>query len=225
MSWPTAITDLRTVLSDGPTDKIRANQAIVVGPIDGINGTFKTLDYRRVTAFASSATVFPLGIQINGAYVPAASVINEDLSSGYFQLPPSTVGVNSKFTATFYIQWFIDSELDFFLQQTSLWLGQTTDYVNQTPDGLKDSALKHSCHLAYKKLALKFAEDPAIAALRAQDQKDDKRLDTVSQYQAAANTYWKQANDSRNDYYTRKGQPLAPMFGTVIGGVRNPTRS
>ena len=223
MAWANPINDLRILLSDGPTDKLRANKA-VMGNQNGINSTFKTFEFRRQNDFTAASSVSPFGISINGVLVAPSAVATDDTSTGFFSLAPSSVGTNDQLTTTYYIQWFIDSELDFFLQQSSLWLGAGSNYT-ATADGLKDAALKFAASNAYMKLSLRYAEDFAMEAYRLQDAKDDKRMDIVQAYQNASKQARKDANDSRNDFYTRKGQPLAPISGTIAGNVRNPTRS
>ena len=223
MSWQDPLGDLRVLLSDGPTDKLRANKA-VMGNQNGTNGTFKTFEYRRQNQFTAASTNAPLGIYQNGSLIAATAVVSDDTLTGYFSLAASSVGVNDQLTATYYVQWFLDSELEFFLRQASFWLGLTYDYT-QIPDGLKDAALKFSASSAYTKLSLRYAEDLAMETYRTQDSKDDKRMDIVTAYQNAAKQALKAATDSRNDFYTRRGQPLSPISGTIVGRVRNPTRS
>lgn len=222
MAWQNPIGDLRVLLSDGPTDKLRANKSIM-GNMNGANGNFKTFEFRRLNTFTAASTVFPLGIAQNGIQISPSAFVSDDIATGFFQLAPSSVAPTDQLTATYYIQWFLDSELELFLRQASFWLGLSYDYTLM-PDGLKDAALKHSQSNAYTKLALKYAEDAAMETYRLQDTKDDKRMSIVEQYQAAAKQAFKDANDTRNDYYTRRGQPLAPKSGTVRGRVRNPTR-
>lgn len=223
MAWANPINDLRILLSDGPTDKLRANKA-VMGNQNGVNATFKTFEFRRQNDFSAASSVSPIGISINGSMVSPSAVAVDDPLTGFFSLAPSAVGVNDQVTTTYYVQWFIDSELDFFLQQSSLWLGATSDYT-MTADGLKDAALKFATSNAYMKLSLRYAEDMAMETYRLQDTKDDKRMDIVTAYQNASKQALKAANDSRNDFYTRKGKPLSPISGTITGNVRNPTRS
>ena len=222
MAWASPIGDLRTLLSDGPTDKLRANKA-VMGNQNGVNAVFKTFEFRRQNDFTAPSTVAPIGVSINGTLVAPSAVLADDIGTGFFSLAPSSVGTNDQVTATYYIQWFLDSELDFFLQQASLWLGATSDYA-QTVDGLKDACLKFAISNAYMKLSLRYAEDFAMETYRLLDAKDDKRFDIVTAYQNASKQSRKDANDSRNDFYTRKGAPLSPISGTITGRVRNPTR-
>ncbi len=222
MAWANPIADLRVLLSDGPLDKLRANKQ-VLGNQNGINATFKSFEFRRQNDFSASGTVSPVGVSQNGVLIAPSAFVSDDPGTGFFSLAASSVGVNDQLTATYYVQWFIDSELDFFLQQASLWLGNGSDY-SQTSDGLKDAALKFAASNAYMKLSLRYAEDMAMETYRLQDAKDDKRMDIVKAYQDASKQARKDANDSRNDFFTRKGRPLSPISGTIAGRVNNPTR-
>jgi hypothetical protein len=65
MAWTTAVDDLRTKISDGPTDKLRALKR-VFGQTDGVNQVFKTLEFRRITDFTLVDEEGPLGIYYNG---------------------------------------------------------------------------------------------------------------------------------------------------------------
>lgn len=52
MSWATRIDDLRAILSDGATDKLRHRKR-VFGKQDSANTRFKTFEFRRVTDFSA----------------------------------------------------------------------------------------------------------------------------------------------------------------------------
>lgn len=223
MAWANPINDLRVLLSDGATDKLRANKA-ALGNQNGTNATFKTFEFRRQNDFSAASTIAPLGVSLNGVLIAPSAFSYDDPKTGFFALAPSSVGVNDQLTSTYYIQWFLDSELDFFLQQAGMWLGGTSDYT-VTADGLKDAALKFAMSEAYLKLSLRYAEDMAMETYRLQDTRDDKRFDIVSAYQNAAKVSLKAATDSRDGFYTRKGMALAPISGTIAGNVRQPTRS
>ena len=137
MSWLTAVSDLRVILSDGPTDKLRAFKA-VFGLQNGINATYKTFEFRRVSDFSATAMAAPLGIYIDGVRIPAASVLSDDLATGFFTLTDPVLDTQN-LAATYYIQWFNDSELDGFLIRSSNWLGLPDDY-STIPSGLKTAA-------------------------------------------------------------------------------------
>lgn len=221
MSWLTGQDNLRTLLSDGPTDKLRALKG-VFGVQNGTNTTFKTFEFRRVTDFSASATVFPLGIFVNGQWQPPSAIAVDDPNSGFFQAA-TAFDDSVSLTASYYIQWFTDLELDGFLVRASDWLGQGDDYT-QTPTGLKTAALKYAAHEAYQKLSLRFAENIA-ETFRLQDAPDDKKMEIVKAYQDAAKLALEEAKTYRDDFYTRKGAALAPRFGSISGNIKNPTRS
>lgn len=221
MSWDTATTDLRVILSDGPTDKLRAFKT-VFGIQNGVNTTYKTFEFRRVSDFSSSALPGPLGLQVDGVRIPAASVVSDDLDSGIFVLT-DPLQDSQQFTATYYIQWFKDDELTGFLLRSSNWLGLGDDYT-QIPSGLKTAALKYAAHEAYQKLSLRMSEN-IVETYRLQDAPDDKRMAVVAAYQKAASDSLKEAITHRDDFYTRKGQAKAPRFGVISGNIKNPTVS
>lgn len=219
MSWTTAIPDLRVILSDGPTDKLRALKA-VFGLQNGVNTTFKTFEFRRVSDFSSSALATPLGLTVDGVRIPAASVVYDDLDSGMFQLT-DPIQDSQQLAATYYIQWFQDAELDGFMVRASNWLGLSDDYTT-IPSGLKTAALKYAAHEAYQKLSLRMAEN-IVETYRLQDAPDEKRMAVVEAYQKAASEALKEATTYRDDYYTRKGKSKAPLFGSISGNIKNPT--
>ncbi len=219
MSWSTAVSDLRVLLSDGPDDKLRAYKT-VFGMQNGSNATFKTFEFRRLTDFSSSALAYPLGIYVNGALQPASAVSLDDPDTGFFT-SATAYDDSVSLLATYYIQWFKDTELDGFLVRSSDWLGLGDDYT-QVPSGLKTASLKYAAHEAYQKLSLKYAEN-IVETYRTQDAPDDKRMEIVKAYQEAASNALKEAKQYRDDFYTRKGQSLSPLFGVVSGNIKNPT--
>lgn len=219
MSWTNAVTDLRTLLSDGPTDKLRALKS-VFGVQDGTNVSFKTFEFRRVTDFSASGTAAPLGIYLNNSLLPASAIASDDLLSGFFTLQAAPSDADN-LVASYYIQWFLDPELEGFMQRSSMWLGYDDQYIN-IPSGLKTAALKYAEHEAYQKLSLRYAEN-IVETYRLQDAPDDKRMSVVSAYQQAASQKLKEAYQARDDYYKRKGKPLAPIFDTASGNIKNPT--
>lgn len=219
MSWLTAIADLRVILSDGPTDKLRAYKTIF-GMLNGTNSTFKTFEFRRLTDFSSTATAYPLGIYINGALQPASAVTRDDPNTGFFTCA-TAYDDSVSLLATYYIQWFLDGELDGFLTRASDWLGLGDSY-STIDSGLKTAALKYAAHEAYQKLSLKYAEN-ITETYRTEDAPDDRRFEIVKAYQQAAKDTLGEAERYRDDFYTRKGMSKAPLFGSVQGNIKNPT--
>lgn len=209
--WLTSTSDLRIKLSDGPTDKLRSYKR-VFGQINGTNDLFKTFEFRRVTDFTSSTA--PLGVYVNDAPVGAAA--SDDPATGYFTLTSPPVD-GDVVNCTYYIQWFLDTELDQFLLTATNWLGFADNVIN-TPEGLRPSSLNYAAGEAYQKLALRWAENIS-ETYRLEDSPDPKRFEIVKQYQDAAQNFKEEARKLRDDFYTRQGQSLSPLFATVQGRI------
>jgi len=212
MSWITATSDLRTLLSDGPTDKIRYRKS-VFGQKNGANKRFKTFEPRRVTDLTTATQ--PFGVFINGSLVATAS---DDLIVGEFELV--TAPVDGDFVeATYYYQWFIDSELAVFLKNAAQWLGKGAD-ITTVPDGLQPAALHHAAQESYHKLALKWSEHMSEMYLLEDAPKDGSK-DVLEGYRALAKDFTEKATALRNDFYERQGQSIQPIVTSIIGSVRD----
>lgn len=213
MSWTTSTSDLRVLLSDGPKDKYRYRKR-VFGLVDGTNKTFQTFEFRRISNLVGAAA--PLGVYVNGS---AVTVSADSPEAGEFTLQAAPAdGVLVE--ATYYIQWFLDTELDQFLKSATQWLGLGDD-CTKIADGLRPSALKYAAHDAYQKLALRFAEHMS-ERFRLEDGLDPKLKPVIDSYQAASEQFMKEAVALRNDYYTRQGQSLSPLYGFALGNVSDP---
>lgn len=219
MSWTTARDDLRLLLNDGPADKIRAFKR-VFGDVNGTNTRFKTYEFRRVTDFSTVADSSPLGVYVNGVKIPAASIASDLPETGFFSLTaPSVPSAGAVVEATYYVQFFLDAELDGFLRLASNWLGFADSFQN-VPQGLRPSAAHYAAGEAYQKLAMRFAEHSS-ETYRLEDMPDDRRMEIVAQYKAAAADAKTQATTLRDQNYTRQGQSLSPLFGVYSPSVRN----
>jgi len=221
MSWSTqadAIVALRTLIKDNPTDKLCSTKA-VIGQPDGTNTIFKTFEYRRVTDFSTTLS-FPLGVYVNNAMVAATGVVQDDTQSGTFQL---LTAPNSRdpVRATYYYQWFTDSELDNFLQNASDWLGLGHQYQN-IPDGLNSSALRFAAQEAYEAAAMKYSTR-ASEVYKLEDAPNEDILKAIDAFKDMADSFMDKARELRDDYYTRQGQSLAPNFAFSLGSVTDPT--
>jgi len=210
MAWLTAASDLRTLLSDGPTDKL-AYQKKCFGLINGDNTIFKTFEFRRVSDFTVAEA--PAGVFVDGAASPASA---DDTASGEFQLTTAPDD-GSVVTATYYYQWFIDSELVTFLTQASNWLGLGADYLNIS-GGLTPAALYYAASQAYMKVANKWSTMASETYL-VEDAPSQKNMGVAKTFMDLADSYGKQAIEHRNDFYSRQGQALAPTFMSIQGRV------
>ena len=215
MAWTTALDDLRLKLSDTPLDKLRAFKR-VFGQIDGNNQVFKTFEYRRVTDFTAAEA--PLGIYINQVRIDAGQISSDDLQTGFFTLatPPEPGDV---LEATYYTQFFFDQNLQDFLRLATQWLGLGVDYAN-IPAGLQPSALQYAAGEAYQKLAMRFAEHLS-ETYRLEDAPDAERFKLVDEYKRMSADCRNEATTLRDQYYTRQGQSLQPLFGVNRGNVRD----
>jgi hypothetical protein len=218
MIWATsaqAILALRSVIFDGPTDKLCSNKSLV-GVQDGVNTIFKTFEYRRVTNFTLSPG-FPQGVYDNGVL---QTVTTDDPASGAFQVSVAP-GPRDTFNATYYYQWFLDSDLDGFLQNASVWLGFNTTYIN-TPDGLTPALADYAAREAYRSAAMKYSLRMS-SIYKTEDAPTEDIINSVNMWKEMAQDFEDSAAKQRDDYYTRQGQSLAPNFAFQLGRVTDPT--
>lgn len=213
MTWSTANADLRKLLDDGPTDKLRYRKKCIGSPTDGVNTRFKSFEDRRVTNFTTATA--PQGVYVDN--LPA--VVTEDFPDlGEFVLtvPPIDGQVIS---ATYYYRWFDDDEIDEFLSSATQWLGLGAD-PNSVPDGLQPSAKQYAASEAYQKLSIRWAEQWADT-YRLEDQADPSSKAAQDPYIRLAKDMRTQAKGLRDDFYKRQGQPLSPLFGFALGRVKD----
>ena len=213
MSWATSRLDLRRLLSDGEKDKLRHRKR-VFGNIDGTNATFKTFEFRRLTDFTSATS--PEGVYVNSVAVPVTS--DDQSNTGEFVLTTAPVD-GDVVDATYFIQWFLDEEIDGFLQDAANWIGNTI--ADDIPPGLRPAALHYGAQEAYQKLALRWAEYIS-EVYRLEDAPRDSSFKMVEQYEKSAQDMHKKSFDLRDDYYKRSGRSLQPLFGIVQGAVVDP---
>ncbi len=214
MSWTTAISDVRIELSDGPTDKLRWRKQII-GQQDGSNLYFKTFESRRVSTLVGG-NGSPVGVFVNDV---VATVDTEDLESGQFVM--HTAPANGDLVrATYYIQWFTDTEITQFLTQAAEFTLGVDDYTMIT-GGLLTAAKKFTLGCAYQKLVLRFAQNIS-ETFQLFDVPDEKRFDPIATYSKIAESMFKLAFELRDDVYKdRQGRAKAPIARTMRGRVRD----
>lgn len=220
MSWTTALTDLRTLLSDGPTDRY-AYRKKCFGEVDGTNTMFKTLEFRRVTDYTSStSSASPLGVYVGGTRVPYTLVTSDSLTTGEFTLTNAPLP-SQAVEATYYYQWFLDAELVTFLGASSEWLQSTTDYTT-IPLGLVPAAKYYAAQEAMHKMAARWVERMSEQYL-VEDAPDHKNMGVADSYRRLAEDYKKKSVELRDQYYTRQGQSLQPLHASSFGTTTNTT--
>ena len=225
MTWTSAELNLRTLLSDADTDKHRYRKK-VFGISNGANTSFKTFEFRRVTDFTTN-TNNSLGVyKTNSNVIPYT--VNKLLTSDFAYDNPATgdFAVNvaladgETLEASYYIQWFKDSEIVQFLTTACNWL-RLGDIYSDLDTGLRPAALKYAAAEAYQKLSLRWAEHLAETFML-NDAPDEKRMQIVEAYRKQALDYRKEAETVRDDYYSRSGQQKQPLFGVVAGKISDP---
>lgn len=216
-SWSDPLGDLRKILSDGPTDKLRYRKK-VLGLQDSVSTVFKTLEFRRLTDFTLSVPATPAeGVFVNNKRVTAVS--DDQAASGEFVLS-SAPSDGDKLRASYYIQWFTDAELTDFLTIATGFLGFGSDFT-QIDISFAPATLKYAAGEGHQKLSSFWAQNISEAFML-EDAPDQKTFNPVKIWQSLADACKKDALQLRDDVYkNRKGQALAPIFGTISGHVRD----
>lgn len=210
MSWTTAISDIRMLMSDGPTDKLRYRKR-VMGFQNGTNLNFKTFEFRRVTDLTTATA--PLGVYVDEL---AVAVSADDLAIGEFTLAVAPTD-GQTLRSTYYIQWFNDDELTEFLTSACETLGFGSDFT-QIAEDFRPSAKYYAAGNGYQKLAMYYAMN-ASEIYQLEDSPVDKQFAPADRFQKLAGQMFDYAIKLRDDVYTRKGQALAPRHQTIVGTV------
>lgn len=215
-NWLTSSDDLRRLLSDGPTDRIAARKSLV-GELNSVNTLFKTFEFRRITDFTASTS--PLGLFLNGVLLANADVASDDVATGFFSLvvAPSD---GDRLEANYYYQWFLDTEIADFILKAVNWLGILDPTDLQF--GLQDCALHHAAAQAYLKQASRWRLSMS-SDYRMEDTPDPKQKTPTDEYRALSSDMMKQATALRDQFYTRQGRSLQPLFGAALGRARDIT--
>jgi hypothetical protein len=215
MSWSTAVSDLRTLLSDGPTDRYSSRKRCF-GEINGTNQTFKTFEFRRITDFTTASA--PQGVYVSGTLVPASGIQADYVSTGEFTFTTSYIPVDGQLVeASYYSQWFLDNELQTFLATASNWLISNSDWTVIAP-GLWPCALKYAAAEAYLKMSIRWRTFLS-EMYRVEDEPHKPGMAPADDYAKMSETFREQALKARDEFYTRQGRSLQPLFSSVIGNA------
>jgi len=214
MPWTTAVSDLRTLLSDGAQDRYNFRKRCF-GEINGTNVRFKTFDFRRITDFTSS--VEPLGVYIDGELQNTSAIASDVPVTGDFVLADAPLD-GSIVEASYYIQWFLDSELVEFLQTSGLWIQSSSDYTLLS-GGLIPVALKYAASEGYLKLSQRWRNFMSDG-YKVEDSPQTKPNSLAESFSKMSEAYRKQAESSLEMFYKRQKRPLQPLFGSVQGRIR-----
>ncbi|MBL0233237.1 MAG: hypothetical protein IPQ08_06190 [Chitinophagaceae bacterium] len=214
MPYTLALTELRQMLDDSPFNK-KVSKKKLIGNIDGSNVRFISYDKRlysdTLQVFVGEESVgFTLVDDVGGEI---------DLTE-----PPSG---NVKVTASYYWQWWTDSELKNFLNKGAEMVGQSVTttidnaYLN-IPSGLKTGSLLIASSLAARALiSFIVLRKHSSEFLLEQDGNSDSNYDaTLKTLQLLADMNWKNGIEQRDDFYKRQGRRNSPAFGIKIGQNR-----
>jgi hypothetical protein len=215
MAWPTARADLRKLLSDGDTDKLRYRKKLV-GRVDGTNKTFKSLEKRRLTNLKTDAGP-TRGVFIEGTRVDQVTGITSDDTEVGEVILVTAPTQNKLIEATYYLQWFLDAELDTFLVQASQWLGFTNPDGIQP--GLQPAAMYYAAQESYHKLAVRWAETLSDE-FRLEDAPSDKTQTPMDMYRRLAEDARKKSEKLRDDFYSGQGTQNQATSVSLVGAVR-----
>lgn len=212
MSWTTALTELRALLSDGDTDRYYFRKKCL-GETNGTNTRYKTLEFRRVTDFTSAQ-----GVYKNNVLLPVSAISTDILATGEFILNTAPVD-GDLIEASYYTQWFTEAELDIFLKNSSRWLSSSDTYAN-LPSGLFPCALKYAASEAYQKMAERWMVKISEGFKLEDAPKEDTKT-PVDYFVNLSKLFRGEALKLRDEYYKRQGRSLQPLFGAVRGDVRS----
>jgi hypothetical protein len=214
--WSTGISDLRTQLSDGAQDRYNSRKRCF-GEVNGVNSTFRTFEFRRITDFTTAST--PEGVYIDGIRIDASQITTDYVNTGEFILSEDVVPVNGSIVeASYYNQWFLDTELQSFLVVAMNWLNGGSDYTT-TPSGLIPVVLKYACAEAYLKMAQRW-RTWLSEMYRVEDEPKKPGTGPVESFIEMAKAFREEAETGRKEFYKRQDRNLQPLFGQVIGNVR-----
>lgn len=224
MSWTSAASDLRTMLSDNDKDK-HCYRKKLLGETNGVNLRFKTFEFRRINDFKEANntlptyTAPPLGVFKNGILLTQADINSDNPETGDFILNVAPVD-GDMMEASYYAQWFKDTEINQFLRLACNWMSYGDDF-SQLPEGLRPSTLKYAQSEAYEKLAMRWSQMLSEQYIM-QDAVEKDRFDIVKNFMDAAAASKKEAYKARDDFYSRSGQSNIPYASSIQGRVSNP---
>lgn len=224
-TWTCAVSDLRNLLNDGTQDRPFYRKK-VFGNIDGTNTSFKTFEFRRLTDFTDDdSSASPLGVFLNGVRIAPTAITFDDPVTGDFTLqtapPPVSGSQGNVLTASYYVQFFFDSELETFLTNASQSFLQLGPDYTLTPPELRESALQFACSDALLKLSMRWTQRMADSFLL-EDMPKKEAIANAEVFSNLAKVFKASATQMRNDSYaTRAGKALAPNFKSNFGVVSN----
>lgn len=210
MSWADPTTDLRNLIGDGAKDKERKLKQLV-GQVDGTNKTFFTFEKRFLTDFTAPAT--PEGAFVNSTLV---AVTSQDAPIGQVVLTVAP-DPGDIVEATYYFQWFENSELETFLRSASNWIGIGND-PTKIEGGLQPPAKYYAAQEAVHKLSIQFANSNSAIYLMEEGPKE-KKVALVNHFRTLSKDYTDKAMKLLSHFYKGQGAQDGPVFASIAGAV------
>lgn len=220
MAWTTALADLRTLLSDGASDRYNSRKKCF-GEVNGTNNTFRSFEFRRITDFTTASA--PLGVYINGTRLDSTDIGTDYPETGEFVIGATgSIPVDGDVVeASYFNQWFLDSELEDFLKTAANWLVQIADYTTIV-NGLQPCALKYAAAEAYLKMAQRWRVWLS-EMYRVEDEPKVQGSGPVDSFISMSEKFREQALKCRDEFYTRSGRNLQPISASILGNVKKLT--
>ena len=197
-----AVADLRRFVNDGPTDRpIKTKQ--VIGLVNGVNQEFLTFEDRIV--------VGTLRVTVDFVPLAPAAVSLVDPVLGMFTLATAPVG-GSVVRASYYFQYFLDSELQEAIQLATEQLTDGGDDPTQLTPGLKTAALLYGAHFGFTKQSIRWVQRASSRFLLEEEPIQQEALQRSNLFDTLAKRFFDEARIVRDDYYKRQGRSLGPAF-------------
>jgi len=223
--WSNPLAELRVLLSDQDTDRLRYRKQCL-GRVAGGNLTFKTLEFHRVTDFSASGTTAPEGVYVTASGIttrlPYTAFASDDPDVGEFTIAPASSGLipqNCEVRATYYTQWWTDADLNNALTEAANWIG-LAGVVSGIEAGLRPAALYYAGQVSLHKMCIRWIENWNDVY---QLEKPPQDMDAfVKLYRDMALDYQKKSEGLRKQLYTRNDQNESPLFFSIAGQVRDP---
>ena len=213
-AWATADVardELRAFLNDGLTDRPVKGKKLV-GTANGTNTLFFAFDDRIVESTPPSVFVSVNGVDVTFTL--------DDPIMGQFTLAAAPA-IGNEVRARYYVQYFLDSELDEFLRLATGQILESRD-VTLINDGLAPAALNFAGYFGFTKQAIRWTQRMSEKYLLEDAPLDDGASQRPNHFRQIAQDYQKAARDQRDSYYMRDSRRHAPawrMFRPVIPQV------
>lgn len=211
MTWTTALTDLRTELQDNADNKYALRKNVFGSP-DGTLVEFATIEGRYVPASLVVYAAPP------GGGTPSVVTVSDTTGweQGIFRLQAAPQP-RQLITASYYWQYFTDTEITNFLKTAASRVG-ITDYTTTPVDGLERVVLNYACAAAYRFLSSQWIRKISEKVLLKDSPVSEN--DTRSNlFLKQAQDYEKMGNDERIEYYKAQGRRYKPSFSTSQGNI------